>query len=224
MSCHVTVLQSLALHKFLQRAHSHRVVLRPFTWGWFSLVPRPSLKSGKRIWCSERQFLSHGAGPYFVKNVIIAFLYPELEFLTPQSIWTTTQPGLQKLETAAKSIGTAENRLRDKFRLVSKYDRLRHAIIIRSSATWLVISNPRSAPPLVTRNVAQNTRPSLHVREGLGTRLSRLKGSILLANVGVNSGSEQPTSLVPRPFFATLEKFYLNSIFPVWRKMVWERD
>jgi len=38
------------------------------------------------------------------------FLYPELEFLIPQSIWTTTQPGLQKLETAAKSIGTAENR------------------------------------------------------------------------------------------------------------------
>ena len=101
---------------------------------WSSLVPRPSPKSGKRVWCSERQFLSHGAGPYFVKNVIIAFLYPELEFLTPQSIWTTTQPGLQKLETAAKSIGTAENRLRDKFRLVSKYDRLRHAIVIRSSA------------------------------------------------------------------------------------------
>ena len=68
--------------------------------------------------CSERQFLSHGAGPYFVKNVIIAFLYPELKFLTLQSIWTTTQPGLQKLETAAKSIGTAENRLQDKFPLI----------------------------------------------------------------------------------------------------------
>ena len=60
-------------------------------------VPRPSPKSGKRVWCSERQFLSHGAGPYFVKNIIIAFLYPELEFLTSQSIWTTTEPGLQKL-------------------------------------------------------------------------------------------------------------------------------
>jgi len=61
------------------------------------------------------------------------------------------------------------------FRFVSKYDRLHHAIIIRSSAISLVISNPRSAPPHVTRNVAQNTRPSLHVREGLGTRLgSRL--------------------------------------------------
>jgi len=48
-----------------------------------------------------------------------------------------TQPGLQKLETAAKSIGTAEDRLRDKFPLVPirfKYDRLRLAIIIRSSA------------------------------------------------------------------------------------------
>ena len=80
------------------------------TWLKYSLVPRPSPKRGKRVWCSERQFLSHGAGPYFVKNVIIAFLYPELEFLTPQSIWTTKQPGLQKL-------GTAENGLRDKFSL-----------------------------------------------------------------------------------------------------------
>ena len=33
------------------------------------------------------------------------FLYPELEFLTPQSIRTTTQPGFQKLETAAKLHG-----------------------------------------------------------------------------------------------------------------------
>ena len=82
-----------------------------------SLVPRPSPKSGKRVWCSERHFLSHGAGPYFVKNVIIALLNLELEFLMPQSIWTTTQPGLQKLVTAAKSIGTAENRLWDKFSL-----------------------------------------------------------------------------------------------------------
>ena len=32
-----------------------------------SLVPRPSPKSGKRVWCSERHFLSHGAGPYFLK-------------------------------------------------------------------------------------------------------------------------------------------------------------
>ena len=69
------------------------------------------------VWCSERQLLSQRAGPYFVKNVIIAFLYPELEFLTPQSIWTTTQSSFQKLKTAAKSIGTAENSLRDKFSL-----------------------------------------------------------------------------------------------------------
>ena len=80
--------------------------------------------------------MSHGAGPYFVKNVIIAFYNPEVDFLTPQSIWTTTQPGLQKLKMAAKYFGTAENRLRDKFRyflIVSKYDGLRH-VIISSSA------------------------------------------------------------------------------------------
>jgi len=76
-----------------------------------SLVPRPSPKSGKRVWCSDRYFSLHGAGPYFVKNVIIAFLSPEVEFLMPQSIWTTTQPGLQKLEMAVKSVGTVENRL-----------------------------------------------------------------------------------------------------------------
>ena len=55
-----------------------------------SLVPRPSMKSGKRVWCSEQHFLSHGAGPYLIKNIIIAFLNPEVEFLMPQSIWTTT--------------------------------------------------------------------------------------------------------------------------------------
>jgi len=44
-----------------------------------------------------------------------------------------------------------------------------HAIIVRSSAIWLVISNLRSALPHVTRNAVQNTRPSLHVQEGLGT-------------------------------------------------------
>jgi len=85
---------------------------------------------------------------YFVKNVIIAFLNPELEFLMPQSIWTTTQPSLQKLETAAKSVGTAETVCETSFHYfhsVSNYDYLRHAIIIRSSAIWLLISNPRLA-------------------------------------------------------------------------------
>jgi len=51
-------------------------------------------------------------GLYFVKNVIIAFFNLELKSLVPLPIWTTTQPGLQKLKLAAKSIGTAENRLR----------------------------------------------------------------------------------------------------------------
>ena len=103
-----------------------------------SLIPKPSPKSGKRVWCSEWHFMSHGAGPYFVKNVIIALLNPELEFLTSQSIWTTTRPSLQKLETAAKSVETAENRLRDNlsFWFVSKYNRLHHTTIISSSAIW----------------------------------------------------------------------------------------
>ena len=37
-----------------------------------------------------QHFLSHGVGPYCIKNVIIALSNPELEFLTPQSIWTTS--------------------------------------------------------------------------------------------------------------------------------------
>ena len=35
--------------------------------------PDPFPKSGKRVWCSERLFLSHGAGSNGVINVIIAF-------------------------------------------------------------------------------------------------------------------------------------------------------
>ena len=61
------------------------------------------------------------------------------------------------------------------FRIISKYDHLRHAIVIRSSAIWLVISNLRLATPHLTRNVAQNTRTSSHVWEGLGTRLARVQ-------------------------------------------------
>ena len=77
-------------------------------------------------------------GPYFVKNVIIAFLNPEVEFLTPQSIWTTTQPDLQKLEMATKSIWDSQKQaVRQVFTISDsfyKYECLHHAIIIRSSA------------------------------------------------------------------------------------------
>ena len=56
----------------------------------------------------------------------------------PRCIWTTTQAHLQKLEKAERSIGTAENRMRDKFSLppirCSKFDHLHHANIIKSSA------------------------------------------------------------------------------------------
>ena len=96
------------------------------------------------------------------------------EFLTPQPIWTTTQPGLQKLEMAQSLLGQPKTGCETSFhyfRFISKYNHLRHAIIIRSSEIWLVISNPRWTSPHVARNVAQSTRPSLHMLEGLGTRL-----------------------------------------------------
>ena len=142
-----------------------------------SLVPRPSPKSGKRVWCSERQFLSHGAGPYFVKNFIIAYLYPELEFLTPQSIRTTTQPSLQKLETAAESIGTAENRLRDSFSLFPIRFKIRSLTSCNYNEVFCnLIGDLKSeiGPAPCDKKCCSehiNTRPSLHVREGLGTRL-----------------------------------------------------
>ena len=104
--------------------------LSPIPRPW-SLVPRPSLKSGKRVWCSERHFMSHGAGPYFIKNVIIAFLNLEVKFLMPQSIWTTTQPGLQKLETAASRLGQPKTGCETSFRYfrsVSKYDPFQNTI------------------------------------------------------------------------------------------------
>jgi len=63
-----------------------------------------------QTWHSEWQYLSHGAGSYFVKNVRIAFLIWNSS-LTSQCKWTSTQPCLQKFE---KFIGTAENRLWDK--------------------------------------------------------------------------------------------------------------
>ena len=87
-------------------------------------------QKNSKTWCHDRLYdegatlnivrvglLVTWAGPYFIKNVIIAFLNPEVEFLTPQSIWTTTQLSLQKLEMATKSIWTAENGLWDKFSL-----------------------------------------------------------------------------------------------------------
>ena len=36
-------------------------------------MPRLSPKSGKRVWCSERLFLSHGVWSNGIKNAIIAF-------------------------------------------------------------------------------------------------------------------------------------------------------
>ena len=78
--------------------------------------PPRKRKEGLVFW---GHFLSHGAGLYFVKNVIIAFLNPEVEFLMSQFIWTTTHPGLQKLEMATIRVywDSQKQRLQDKFSL-----------------------------------------------------------------------------------------------------------
>jgi len=78
-----------------------------------------------------------------------------------------TQPCLQKLEMAASQLGRLTTGCETSFHYLqfgSKYDCLHHANIIKSSAIWLVISNPRLAPSLVTWNVAQNSRPPSHMQ------------------------------------------------------------
>ena len=72
-----------------------------------SLIPRPSTlpEKQKEGLVFVVILLSHGAGPYFIKNVIIGFLNVELE---PPCIWTTTQPHLQMLKMTTKFIETAE--------------------------------------------------------------------------------------------------------------------
>ena len=54
-----------------------------------------------------------GVSGVLSKNVTIAFMNLELElnFLTSQCMWTSTQPHLHKLEMTEKPTGTAENRL-----------------------------------------------------------------------------------------------------------------
>jgi len=107
------------------------------------------------------------------------------------------------------------------FRFVSKYDRLHHAIIIRSSAMWLVISNLRSAPPHVTRNVAQNTRPSLHVR-GSGHETSprgpkfkknctlRADNQLLTKQVSLITGWKQNVKLSKQDHFTVCSSSFVH--------------
>ena len=61
--------------------------------GWDLCID--SLWSLPQFVSSEWHFLSCGAGPYVIENVIIAFFNLVLEFLTPWCIWTSTQPHLQ---------------------------------------------------------------------------------------------------------------------------------
>ena len=72
-----------------------------------SLIPRPGTlpEKHKEGLVFVAILLSHEAGPYFIKNVIVGFLNVELE---PPCIWTTTQPHLQILKITTKFIGTAE--------------------------------------------------------------------------------------------------------------------
>ena len=111
-------------------------------------------------------FLVTWSRAILVKKVIIAFLNPELGFLMPHSIWTTTQPSLQKLEIATKSIGTAENRLQDKFSLFLNRFKIRSLTSCNYNEVFCnLIGDLKSeiGPPHGTRKVAQNTRPSSHV-------------------------------------------------------------
>ena len=125
----------------------------------------------------------------------------------PQSIWTTTQPGLQKLETAAKSIGTAENRLRDKFSLFPIRLKIRSLTSCNYNLVFCNLIGDLKSEIGLTRNVAQNTRPSLHVREVLGTRLvSTMAHSKGAVNYTKDKGKDPTTDIAkvtPQKFFLT---------------------
>ena len=120
---------------------------------WLQLVGLVLVWWDAMVWCTGGVLWWRG-WPVFVPHPVQFFLLC-----------------LQKLETAAKSIGTAKNRLWDKFSLFLKIRSLMPCNYNRSSAIWLVISNLKVAQPHVTRNVAQNTRPSSCMRKGLSTRL-----------------------------------------------------
>ena len=60
------------------------------------LVSCPDLQSGKRVWCSERLFLSHGAGSNSVRNVNYCIppctaysLVPTLRTPPGETVWWT---------------------------------------------------------------------------------------------------------------------------------------
>ena len=147
----------------------------PIYGGLVSFLCRcsPKLKVGLVYWAT---FVFTWCGLWFVKKCCNYILNTKPQFLMPRYIWTMTQPCLQNLEMAASQLGQLTTGCKTSFHYLqfsSKYNHLCHPNLSKSSAIWLVISNPRSAPPHVTRNIAQNTKPSSHARilEGLGTRL-----------------------------------------------------
>ena len=106
----------------------------------------------------------------------------------PKCIWTTIQPCLQKLKMAEGSTGTAKNRLRQVFTTSNSVQNIIPYIMqiilhLLPSVIWWVISYLSSAPPLVTRNVVQNTRPSrseFTCAEGLGLLQKRDPCSLVI--------------------------------------------
>ena len=114
-----------------------------------SLVPRPSpKKSGKRVWCSEQHFLSHGVELYFVKNVIIAFLKLVFKFLTPRCIWTTTQSRLRWPQGLLGQLKTGCETSFHYFQFSLKYDCSSHEKNIILKSLQSVISNPDRPSPM----------------------------------------------------------------------------
>ena len=67
----------------------------PYIFLHYSCKPDPPPKSRKRVWCSERHFLLHGAGPTALKMSYLHFtlvsewtLYPS-EYRTPHTLFTS---------------------------------------------------------------------------------------------------------------------------------------
>ena len=81
----------LGLGLTVKEKHSKRIACQKVCKQLYSR-PQTLPKSRKTVWCCERHFLSHGAGPNGVKNGIITFYIWDSSFLTT---WTATLKGMR---------------------------------------------------------------------------------------------------------------------------------
>jgi len=119
----------------------------------------------KRVWCSERHFLSHGVGPYFV---IIAFLDLELKVSDTSMHMDYYTAPCTKARDGCRVYRDMQNSLRDMYSLLRfKIQCLHHTSIIKSS----VKSQSEIGPAPCDKKCCSEHQTFFACAEGLGTRL-----------------------------------------------------